>query len=151
MTELAEAVTWRAFLRALADEIDGVSGAAARDVLLRGVGRRMAATNPLPLSSDTQALTLEMNDRLAGWGWGNVSLRVSDTERVLIITHAGLPGIGGAGDPPGTWLAAVLEGLYEAWLNALPGADPSLSIRRFRATAGHTVLQIRPGVANGPR
>lgn len=141
MTELAEAVTWRAFLRALADEIDGASGAAAREALLRGVGRRMAVTNPLPLSSDTQALTLEMNDRLAGWGWGNVSLRLSDTERMLVITHTGLPGIGGAGDPPGTWLVAVLEGLYEGWLNALPGAERGLSIRRFRATAGQTVLK----------
>ncbi len=141
MSEQAEAVVWRAFLRALADEIDGVSGGAARDALLRGVGRRMASTNPLPASTDTQALALEMNDRLAGWGWGSTRLRVSDTERVLLITHTGLPGIGGAGDPPGTWLAAVLEGLYEAWLNALPGADRSLAIRRSRVSSGSVVLK----------
>lgn len=141
MTEFAEAVSWRVFLRSLADEIDGVSGAAARDALLRGIGRRMAATNPLPATGDTQALSLEMNDRLAGWGWGSAALSLNDTERTLVITHSGLPRIGGAGDPPGTWLAAVLEGLYEAWLNALPGADRGLAIRRGRVTKGHVVLQ----------
>lgn len=131
---------WRAFLRALVDEVDA-GGVGARDALLRGVGRRMAIANPLPASADTQALTLEMNDRLAGWGWGSVTLRLSDKERVLIITHAGLPGIGGAGDPPGTWLAAALEGLYEAWLNALPDANESLSARRLRVTIQQTVLE----------
>lgn len=135
-----EAATWRAFLRALVDQIDA-GGVDARDALLRGAGQRMAATNPLPVSADTQALALEMNDRLAGWGWGSVTLHVSDTERVLIITHTGLPGIGGSGDPPGTWLAAVLEGLYESWLNALSGADGSLSARRLRVTMEQTVIE----------
>jgi len=133
-------VAWRAFLRALVDQIDA-GGVGARDALLRGAGRRMAITNPLPASTDTQALALEMNDRLASWGWGSVTLRVSDTERVLVITHTGLPGIGGAGDPPGTWLAAVLEGLYESWLNALPDADEGLSARRLRVTMEHTVIE----------
>lgn len=140
MTGPGEAVAWRAFLRALVDQVDA-GGVEARDALLRGAGQRMAVTNPLPTSADTQALALEMNDRLAGWGWGSVTLRVSDTERVLIITHTGLPGIGGAGDPPGTWLAAVLEGLYEAWLNALPGANEGLSARRLRVTMEQTLIE----------
>ncbi len=141
MTDTGEAVMWRAFLRAMADEIDGEGGVPARDALLRGVGRRMATTNPLPSATDTQGLTMEMNDRLAGWHWGDVKLHLSDTERVLVITHTGLPWIGGTGDPPGTWLAAVLEGLYETWLNALPDAEQSLIARRFRATTEYVVLK----------
>ena len=141
MSTSGDAATWRAFLRALVDEIDGVSGPAARDAMLRGVGRRMAQTHPLPASNDTQALALEMNDRLAAWGWGSTSLHLIEAERLLQITHLGLPMIGGAGDPPGTWLVAVLEGLYEAWLNALPGADRGLSILRHRAIAGQVVLK----------
>lgn len=141
MNDASETVMWRAFLRAMVDQIDGDSGVPARDALLRGIGRRMAATNPLPLATDTQALTMEMNDRLAGWHWGDVKLHLSDTERVLVITHTGLPWIGGTGEPPGTWLAAVLEGLYETWLNALPNADQSLTTRRFRTTSEYVVLK----------
>lgn len=141
MNDASETVMWRAFLRAMVDQIDGDSGVPARDALLRGIGRRMAATNPLPLATDTQALTMEMNDRLAGWHWGGVKLHLSDTERVLVITHTGLPWIGGTGEPPGTWLAAVLEGLYETWLNALPNADQSLTTRRFRTTSEYVVLK----------
>ena len=140
VTGLNDAVAWRGFLRALADEVDGVSGNAARDALLRGVGRRMAHASPLPPAHDTLGLALEMNDRIAAWGWGSVNLRVSDTERVLVITHRGLPAIGGTGNPPGTWLAAVLEGLYLTWLNALPGADRSFTIRRHHASSGYLAL-----------
>ena len=143
MTEPGGTPVWRAFLRALADEVDGMSGGAARDALLRGVGRRMAQSRPLPAAQDTLGLALEINDCLASWGWGAVTLRVSDTERILLIDHRGLPTIGGTGNPPGTWLAAVLEGLYATWLNALPGADRSLSVQRHHAMAGH--VQLRYG------
>ncbi len=126
---------WRPFLRALADEVDSVGGAAGRDALLREVGRRLARGHPLREASRIDVLELEINDALAGMGWGSASLRVSEADRALLIEHTGLPGLGGAGDPPGTWLSAVLEGVYEVWMAALPGADSSLSVRRVRATA----------------
>ena len=130
------AVNWRPFLRALADEVDDAGGAEGRDALLREVGRRLARHHPLPAASRVDVLELEVNEALAAMGWGSANLRVSEADRALMIEHAGLPGVGGAGDPPGTWLSAVLEGVYEVWLAALPGADPSLSVRKIRATAG---------------
>jgi hypothetical protein len=133
--------TWRGFVRALADEIDEVGGATARDALLRGVGRRMAASNPLTTTLDVAGLELEINDHLAGWGWGRATLRLDAAQRSLTIEHAGLPVVGSAGDPPGTWVSAVLEGLYEAWLNALPGADRSLAARRVKMAAESVSLR----------
>ena len=133
---------WRGFLRALADEIDS-AGIEARDAMLQAAGRRMAKANPLLTPPDIAALELEINDHLAGWGWGHARLRLIAEQRVLMITHVGLPHVGGAGNPPGTWLSAVLEGLYECWLAALPGADGALVARRFRV-AGDSI-ELRYG------
>jgi hypothetical protein len=137
--------TWRGFMRGLADEIDDVGGAAARDALLRGVGRRMAAATPLLATPDIAGLELEVNDHLSGWGWGRASLRLVAEERSLLITHSGLPHVGAAGDPPGTWLSAVLEGLYDTWMNALPGADRSLVVKRQRVSSDSVTLRYGRG------
>jgi hypothetical protein len=134
-------VNWRGFVRALADEIDGVGGAAARDALLRGVGRRMAASHPLAGAPDIAGLELEVNDHLSGWGWGRASLRLVTEERALMITHHGLPHVGAAGDPPGTWLSAVLEGLFDVWMSTLPGADKALVVKRHRVAADVVTLR----------
>jgi hypothetical protein len=139
------ATTWRSFVRSLADEIDGVGGAAARDALLRGVGRRMATSHPLAAPTDVAGLELEVNEQLSGWGWGRSSLRLVSEERALMITHTGLPNVGSAGDPPGTWLSAMLEGLYEVWMSTLPGADRALVVRRNRVMADTVILRYGRG------
>jgi hypothetical protein len=132
---------WRGFLRALAEEVDGLGGPGARDVLLRGVGRRMASQHRLSGAVDIAGLELEVNDALAGWGWGSVRFHFDDRARILNIVHSGLPRVGAAGDPPGTWLSAVLEGLYEGWMSELPGADASLVARRSRMTPSSVSLR----------
>ena len=121
---------FRVFLRALAEELDSEAGASGRDSLLRGVGRQMARMLPLPAVASMSALEMEMNDVLGSIGWGHTRLELLETERHILITHAGLPRIGSAGDPPGTWLAGVLEGLYEAWMSQQPGSDAGLVARR---------------------
>lgn len=125
----ASGVQWRPFLRALADEIDAIAGEAERDTLLRGVGARMARLVPLPAVVSLESLEIEMNDALATLGWGRTRLALNEAERALAITHTGLPRIGAAGTPPGTWLAALLEGLYGAWMAQQPGSDPNLAAR----------------------
>jgi hypothetical protein len=52
-----------------------------------------------------------------------------------------MPRIGGTGDPPGTWLAAMLEGLYGGWLSQIPGADPEFRISR-ELTEPHRVVLV---------
>ncbi len=133
------AVDWSAFLRAMAEEIDAVGGAAARDALLRGVGHRMAALRPITVVPNMETLGMELNDLLAAMGWGHVSFQLNEQDRSLLITHSSLPRIGAAGDPPGTWISALLEGLYEGWMRQLPSSDPSLVARRMRV-APQTVL-----------
>jgi hypothetical protein len=131
----AAPVPWRGFLRALADEIDAQRGEAARDELLRATGRRMARLLPLPEVGSVEALAMEMNDALEALGWGSVTLTLEESEKRLTITHSGLPRLGGAGEPPGLWLSAVLEGLYETWIAQQPGSDSHLVARRFAAPA----------------
>jgi hypothetical protein len=126
---------WRGFLRALADEIDAQRGEAARDEFLRATGRRMARLLPLPEVASVEALALEMNEALASLGWGSTTLTLEENEKRLTILHSGLPRLGGAGEPPGLWLSAVLEGLYETWIAQQPGSDPHLVARRFASPA----------------
>lgn len=122
-------VDWRHFLRAFAEEIERLAGADERNALLRSVGTRMARLLPLPSVATLDSLEIEMNDALAGLGWGRTELVLNEAERALTITHAGLPRLGSIGTPPGTWLAAVLEGLYETWITQQPGSDPTLTAR----------------------
>ena len=130
---------WRIFLRGLADEIDSQGGEQARDELLRGIGRRMAILLPLPEVVSLEALEIEMNEALGLLGWGSVALTLEADEHNLMILHTGLPRIGGAGNPPGQWLSAVLEGLYETWIPQQPGGDPALVARRVALPGPFTI------------
>jgi hypothetical protein len=128
------------FLRALAAEIDGQAGPAGRDALLRAVGRQMARLAPLTPVATMEALEAEMNAALDGIGWGRTRLSLYEAERALVFTHSGLPRLGGLGEPPGLWLAAALEGLYEAWMAAQPGADAGVAARRLSGGSADEVL-----------
>ncbi|MBX5452527.1 MAG: hypothetical protein K6U10_01150 [Acidobacteriia bacterium] len=136
----ARSVHWRLFLRPLAEQIDAVAGVTARDDLLRRVGRGMAALLPLPPARTLGALEMEMNDALAESGWGSVRLLLDEEARTLRIVHVGLPRIGSAGTPPGTWLSCLLEGLYTAWMAAQPGSDPNLAAKIQQLSAGDTIV-----------
>ncbi len=137
----AERVDWTLFLRAMADAIDSLSSATARDEFLRDIGVRIANLRPLRHVSNLETLAMEVNDFLREQGWGHARFDLQDTDRSLMITHSGLPRLGAAGDPPGTWLTALLEGLYTTWLGQMAGADISLVARRLRASPDTTLLR----------
>jgi hypothetical protein len=133
---------WRPFLRALVAEIDAVAGSEGRDALLHGVGHQLARMYSLSARDSLAGLALDMTETLDGFGWGAVTIAFSESEHCLMLTHEGLPRVGGAGDPPGTWLAAVLVGLYEGWMAQQPGADESLVARRVpSAQPGQIVIR----------
>ena len=138
----AQAVHWRLFVRALADEVDSLAAPGERDGMLRGMGRRMARMAPLAPVDRLDALEMEMNDALAGLGWGRTQLHLDAADRAVIIRHTGLPQIGSLGSPPGTWLAALLEGLYEGWMAQQPGSQETLVARLVPANSG-TVVTLR--------
>ena len=121
---------WSFFLRALAQEVDAHGGPEGRDILLHGVGKRLAAMMPLPMVSSLEAFELEINAVLAELGWGSCALELDEGERCIVISHTGLPAIGSNGEPAGSWLAAALEGLYEAWLTNHPECGDGFSARR---------------------
>ena len=133
------AAQWRVFLRAMAEEIDSLAGPDERDDMLRGVGRRMAGMLRLPSVQTLDALEIEMNDALGSIGWGQVRLELREAEPALRIIHVGIPRIGSLGSPPGQWLAALLEGLYDGWLEQQPGSKPSLSSQRAQNESGPTI------------
>jgi hypothetical protein len=132
-------VQWRLFVRALADEVDSLAGPGERDDMLRGMGRRMSRMMPLPHVEQLDALQIEMNEALGDLGWGQVHLHLNADDRAIIIRHHGLPQVGSLGTPAGTWLAALLEGLYEGWLAQQPGSQASLVARRVPANSGEFV------------
>jgi hypothetical protein len=133
---------WRGFLRALIEELDASADPHTRDLILRGIGARMAQMAPMQSASSITALQLEMNDALAGMQWGSVRLELREAEHCLLFIHVHLPRISWAGDPPGTWLAPVLGGLYETWMGQQPGADPALVARIYsRDQSGAVVLR----------
>jgi Cellulose synthase subunit D len=142
--EAVVAIDWRPFLRAMAAEIDAVAGSAGRDALLHGVGLQLARMYPLPVRESLDGLAMEMTETLDGFGWGSVGIAFSDREKCLLLTHRRLPRVGGAGDPPGSWLAGVLVGLYEGWMSQQPGTDASLVARRV-ASAQPDEIAIRYG------
>lgn len=122
-------VPWRVFLRCLANQIDAQCGPEARIPILRDAGRQMAVLLALPPVGSLEALEIEMNGVLTEIDWGSVQLSLNEAERCVLLTHRGLPRIGSAGEPCGTWLAPVLEGLYEGWLAQQPGAESSFLVR----------------------
>ena len=123
-----------------------MAGRRGRDVLLRGIGTRLAHMLPLPTVSSLEAMALDINATLGEFGWGSCSLKPDEVARCIIIRHSGLPMIGSSGEPAGFWLAAVLEGLYEAWLMNHPECGDGFSARRQRVEdTGCLVLRFRQG------
>jgi hypothetical protein len=136
-------VLWRAFLSSLAAELEARAGPDGSAAILRGVGQQMAKMLTLMPADSIEALEMEMNLVLGEVGWGHVRLRLQEAERCVVMVHTGLPPASSAGKPPGTWLAPVLEGLYEGWMGQQPGADGTL-----RATIDrheHNTIFIRYG------
>jgi cellulose synthase subunit D len=121
-----QSVVWRTFLRSLAVELDAQAGSDASRAILRRVGQQMAGLLPLISVASLEALEMEMNMVLADVGWGRVQVKLHEAERCMMMIHSGLPHVGSAGEPAGTWLAPVLEGLYQGWMGQQPGADSSL-------------------------
>jgi hypothetical protein len=119
-------VHWRVFLSGLAAELEAQTSPEGSAAILRGVGQQMAKLLTLMPADSLEALELEMNLVLGEVGWGHVRLLLQEAERRVVIVHTGLPTVSSAGKPPGTWLAPVLEGLYEGWMGQQPGADGTL-------------------------
>jgi hypothetical protein len=94
----------------------------------------------MPARESLDGLAMEMTETLDGFGWGAVRIAFSQSEHCLVLAHEGLPRVGGAGEPAGTWLAGTLVGLYEGWLAQQSGADASLVARRVTSAQPEEIV-----------
>lgn len=104
-------------LKALIAEIFASAGDADGCSFMRHVGRRMAGDLGAPSARTLEALEQAINARWAEMDWGWVSL-ITDG-RSLTLTHGAYPGAGTEASHWQAAMAALLEGLYEAWLAVL--------------------------------
>ncbi|HWX48768.1 MAG TPA: cellulose biosynthesis protein BcsD [Roseomonas sp.] len=133
---------WRGFVQALVETLDAHLDAATRGGLLRAVGARMGAEMPLRPASTLAELEARMNEALGRIAWGYVAVSLEQSDRSLRLVHRAAPAIGAAGDAAGGWIAAVLEGLYGAWLGSQQGGgEAGAALRTLRAEAGLVVLR----------
>lgn len=134
---------WRGFLRAMIETLDLHIDRAARNGLLRAVGARMGAAQPLPPSATLAELEGRMNAVLAELSWGYVALALDEPDRSLRLTHSAAPAVAMPADAKGEWFAQVLEGLYSAWLAAQQGGQGEATplLRVARVEPGQVVLR----------
>lgn len=112
---------WRAFLDALAGELFENFAADEARGFFRQIGTRMARDVPLRPSTTLEDLEHSINAALGGLDWGYARLFLDDA--AMIIVHRAYPGSHRA-DGPSAWthaFAAVLEGLYTAWVQSQGG------------------------------
>lgn len=136
---------WRLFLRAMMETLETHLDHGAREGLLRMVGARMAALMPLPACATLGELEARMNDTLAAADWGYVRLSFDQTSHTVMLRHIAAPLVGTHADLTGSWLGCVLEGLYGAWFNGQPGAEPGIHVRRLGGDGGAILLRYGRG------
>lgn len=125
----------------IADEVAEASAPAQARAFYGAIGRRMAALESLNGVTDTHSLAIAVNAFWARLGWGEALFTVAAD--CIMVRHAGAP-LGLPGDAAHVWpdaLAAVLEGVYDAWFRAL-GSGPVLTTR---ARWDGNVLELRHG------
>lgn len=132
---------WRAFVRSLLDISAAHLPEPAQDVFLRALGEGMAGEMPLPACTTLAALEDAMNVALAAAEWGYVEIALDEANAAMVLRHMAAPLISRPNDPSGAWVARVLEGLYQTWLDAQPGAVAGVPVRGTDQAAGAVILQ----------
>lgn len=132
---------WRPFVRALLEVAGAHLPEAARLLFLRALGEGMARDMALPPCESLSALEAAMNAALAEAEWGYVEVALDEAEAALVLRHAAAPLVSLPADPAGAWVVPVLEGLYQAWLDAQPGAVEGVPVRQAAHEGGLVVLR----------
>jgi hypothetical protein len=111
---------WRGLLSALAAEFESQLCRAELRELMGRIGARFAAAHPLPPCESTSCVAVAINARWTSIQWGYVEL--TDAGESLRITHYGAP-LAAFGADALSWSPAFLQGVYQAWLDAMGAID----------------------------
>lgn len=114
---------WRTFLTALAAELPSQLGDGPAQLILQGVGNRMAQAIVLPVCQSLADAEVAINSVMRDMGWGWVQLVETDHQIEIAVNEPPM------GTPEtGSWLCPVLEGLFTTWMQSL-GAGTHLEAR----------------------
>ena len=137
---------WRPFMASLMGELfDGFEAAEASG-FLRQIGARVATETPLLKHGNLEELEGGMNDALAAMSWGYARLSLVGAE--IEIVHRGFPDLSPAHAAHGAWrtgFAAILEGLYTAWLQ-LQGGRHDMRAKAAADAAEAQAVTLRFGL-----
>ncbi|WP_028241757.1 cellulose biosynthesis protein BcsD [Stutzerimonas azotifigens] len=114
--ELHDGRQWRPLVMTLVAEMYGSAGAVDACNFLRHVGTRIAAAHPLAEQPTLDELEARLNEVLLALDWGWVRLSV-DSQSIRIV-HGAYPGVHERAEHWAQAIAAVLEGMYQQWLQA---------------------------------
>ncbi|MBB3897042.1 hypothetical protein GGQ83_000468 [Roseococcus suduntuyensis] len=132
---------WRGFVRALMGIAQAHLPGEARQTFLRALGEGMAREMTLPPCDSLSALEAAMNAALAEAEWGYVEVSLDEAQAAMVLRHAAAPLVSLPEDPAGAWIIPVLEGLYQAWLDAQPGAVEGVPVRQAAHEGALVVLR----------
>lgn len=130
---------WSGFISIFFDELLRSAGEQDARDFLRHIGTRLGEANDLGMHETLEQLEQAMNRYLAQADWGLVSL--TEREDGLVLQHSAypLPTQHLDGEQAVSAMAAVLEGLYAAWLRKQSGED---SIPLRPTGAGRRTLEF---------
>jgi hypothetical protein len=123
---------WSGFINLFFDELLQSAGEQDGRAFLCHIGRRLGESTDLGTHDTLESLQDAMNRYLEQVDWGLVTL--AERNDGLLVRHSAYPLLGqqlGA-EQATVAMAAILEGLYSAWLNKQSG-DDSISLRRTRS------------------
>lgn len=119
---------WSGFIGLFFDELLRSAGEQDARAFLRHIGTRLGETTDLGMHETLESLEQAMNRHLEQVDWGMVAL--AEREEGLVVRHSAypLPGEHLGAEQATRAMAAVLEGLYAAWLRKQSG-DDSIPLR----------------------
>ena len=119
---------WSGFIGLFFDELLHSAGEQDARAFLRHIGTRLGDSTDLGMHETLESLEQAMNRYLEQVDWGTVSL--VERNEGLVVRHSAypLPGQPSDNEQARMAMAAILEGLYAAWLRKQSG-DASIPLR----------------------
>jgi hypothetical protein len=137
---------WRPFMASLTAELFEAFDPVEARGFLRQIGARMATEIPLRKHGNLEELEAGINAALTVMAWGYARLGLVGAE--IEVTHHAYPDLNPAHASRASWragFAAILEGLYTAWLQ-LQGGRHDMSAKAAPESVEAAAVTLRFGL-----